>query len=365
MVKMIAGFGEVMLRLCPPGRLRLTQALPGTLQATFGGGEANVCASISMLGGQARFLTALPDTPVARSLAAQLRGIGCDVSHIHYEPTGRMGIYYAELGSNMRGSTVFYDREGSVISSLPPESYDFASMLAGVGHLHLSGITPALTRNAYEVTLALATLALEKGITLSVDLNYRKKLWNWEPGTPKRILAERCMEKITAMSDFIIGNEEDAQVVFGISASETSVEAGKLNVAGYREVAERLALRFPKAKFIAFTLRESISADHNNWGGMLYDCEGHDAHFAPLAPGGNYEPYQIRRIVDRFGGGDSFCAGLLLALNTPELRAPENAIRFAAAASALKHTCPGDFSYITRTEVENLMGGSVSGRVQR
>ncbi|MBO4619541.1 MAG: sugar kinase [Victivallales bacterium] len=365
MDKVIAGFGEVMLRLCPPGRQRFAQALPGTLQATFGGGEANVCASVAMLGGKARFLTALPDNTVARALVAQLRGLGCDVSRIHYTEEGRMGVYYAELGSNMRGSSVLYDREGSVVASLPLEAYDFGSMLEGVGHLHLTGITPALSRNAFEVTHALALKAVEKGITLSVDLNYRKKLWNWEAGTPKRRLAERCMEKIVSVANFIIGNEEDALDVFGIGASGIDVESGKLNADGYQEVAERLAQRFPHAKFIAFTLRESYSADHNNWGGMIYDCQSKATHFAPMDDNGCYVPYQIHSIVDRFGGGDSFCAGLLFALHTPELAAPETAIRFAVAASALKHTCYGDFNYSTRCEVENLMRGFASGRVQR
>ena len=365
MDKVIAGFGEAMLRLSPLGRQRLAQVLPGTLQATFGGGEANVCASIAMLGGNARFLTALPDNAVARALVAQLRGLGCDVSHIRYTAGGRMGVYYTELGSNMRGSSVLYDREGAVLSSLPSEAYDFASMLEGVGHLHLTGITPALSRNAFEATLALARQAVEQAITLSVDLNYRKKLWNWEPGISKQQLTERCMEKIASVADLIIGNEEDARDVFGIAAPGTDVDSGKFHAEGYQEVAERLARRFPKAKFIAITLRESFSADHNNWGGMLYDCQSQTAHFAPMDDNGDYAPYQIHTIVDRFGGGDSFCAGLLFALSIPNLAAPATAIRFAVAASALKHTCQGDFNYSTRDEVENLMCGSVSGRVQR
>ena len=365
MSTLIAGFGEVMLRLCPPERLRYAQALPGMIQATFGGGEANVCASVAMLGGNSRYLTALPDNAIARAFAQQLRGIGSDVSRIHYEPSGRMGVYYAELGSNMRGSSVIYDREGSVIASLPADAYDFASMLEGVTHLHLTGITPSLTRNAFEATRAIAQFAAARGITISIDLNYRKKLWNWEPGTSKKELAGRCMGEIVPLADIIIGNEEDAQDVFGIAADNTSIDAGQLNIAGYQEVARKLSERFPKARFVAITLRESISADHNNWGGMLYDCAARTAHFAPLAADGAYQPYQIRSIVDRFGGGDSFCAGLLFALNTPGLDAPADAIRFAVAASALKHTCHGDYNFSTRAEVENLMRGSASGRVQR
>ena len=361
----IAGFGEVMLRLCPPGKNRFAQALPGRLQATFGGGEANVCASVAMLGGRSRFLTALPDNPVARCCAAQLAGLGCDTGRILFTDGGRMGVYYAEHGSNMRGSSVVYDRAGSVISTLTPEDYDFAAMLEGATHLHLSGITPSLTKAAFESTLAIARQAEAMGLTVSVDLNYRKKLWNWEPGTAKNALAARCMGEIVPLADVIIGNEEDAADVFGIHAADTAIECGKLNIAGYREVARKLSGRFPQARFVAITLRESVSADHNNWGGMLYDCRSGAACFAPLGADGNYAPYEIRDIVDRFGGGDSFCAGLLFALNTPELSEPATAIRFAVAARALKHTIPGDYNYTGRKEVENLMKGSASGRVQR
>jgi len=365
MSTIIAGFGEIMLRLCPEGKKRFSQVLPGELQATFGGGEANVCASIAMLGGNSRYLTALPDNPLVRALAAQLRGLGTDVSHIVYTKRGRMGVYFAEHGSNMRGSAVVYDREGSSVSLLEPKDYPFAEMLDGVTHLHLSGITPSLTRAAFESTLAIARYAADHGIRISIDLNYRKKLWNWEPGTSKQELAGRCMGQIVPLADIIIGNEEDASDVFGIRAKDTSVESGKLNIKGYQEVAAALSAKFPKAKFVAITLRESISADHNNWGGMLYDCTTGKAHFAPLNADGNYAPYEIRNIVDRFGGGDSFCAGLLFSLYSEEYSDPAVAIRFAVAASALKHTVSGDYNLTARAEVENLMKGSASGRVQR
>jgi 2-dehydro-3-deoxygluconokinase len=361
----IAGFGEVMLRLSPAGKKRFVQALPGELDALFGGGEANVCASIAMLGGRSRYLTALPDNPVARCCAGQLAGIGVDVSCIRYTKGGRMGIYYAEHGSNMRGSNVVYDREYSVISMLGAADYDFDAMLNGVTHLHLSGITPSLTRNAFEATLAIAEKAAAKNISISVDLNYRKKLWNWEEGTAKNELARKCMLQIVANADLIIGNEEDASDVFGIEAENTAIDAGKLNISGYKDVAGKLSALFPKAKHIAITLRESFSADHNNWGGMLYDCAAEKAFFAPLAVDGSYSPYEIRNIVDRFGGGDSFCAGLIFALNSEKYSAPADAIRFAVAASALKHTVHGDYNFTSLAEVENLMKGSASGRVQR
>ncbi len=361
----LAGFGEAMLRLSPVEKKRFIQVLPGQLEATFGGSEANVCASVAILGSSSRYLSALPNNLIARRFTSELSGLGCDTSRICFRDTGRMGIYYVEHGSNMRNSNVVYDREFSTIALSAPSEYDFETMLDGVTHLHLSGITPALSRNAFETTLALAEFAADRSISISVDLNYRKKLWNWEPGVERHELARRCMPALVSLADVIIGNEEDVEDVFSIKAGQTSVEIGKLDIAGYREVAIRLSERFSRAKFVAITLRESISADHNNWGGMLYDRKSGTAHFAPLNDDGNYAPYEILNIVDRFGGGDAFCAGLLFALNRPEFSAPEVAIRFAVAAGALKHTIHGDYNFSSTAEVESLMNGSISGRVHR
>ncbi len=362
--KIIAGFGEVMLRLAPAGKLRFSQVLPGELAATFGGGEANVCASIAMMGGKSRYLTALPDNVLARSFAAQQRGFGTDVEKIRYANCGRMGIYFAEQGAAQRGSNVVYDREYSTISMLGPEDYDFDSMLQGVYHLHVTGITPALSEKAFLSTLAIVKKAAETGIRISCDLNFRKKLWKWG-GVPAKELACRCMKEIVAYADVIIGNEADAQDVFGIASEGSSVEDGKINIKGYGEVARKLCAAFPKASYVAITLRESISADHNNWGGMLYDKANDAEHFAPLAADGTYQPYEIRDIVDRIGGGDSFSAGLIFALTGDEFCKPADAIRYAVAASCLKHSIHGDYNYASRDEILSLMKGNASGRVQR
>ncbi len=365
MEKYIAAFGEVMLRLAPAGKTRLAQSLPGTLVATYGGGEANVCASLAILGAKSRYLTAMPQNPVSNAFAVQLRGLGVDVDKIRYTPCGRMGIYYAEHGAAQRGSNVVYDREHSVISESAPEDYDFSAMLENVSHLHISGITPALSEKAFKSTLAIAELASKLNIRISCDLNFRKKLWNWDNSCSAKELAAKCMEKIVSHADIIIGNEEDAADVFGIHAPDTSIESGKLNIAGYEEVARKLGERFPKSSFVAITLRESCSADHNNWGGMLYEKASGKAFFAPLDSSGSYAPYEIRNIVDRFGGGDSFCAGLIFALSGSEFSNPGDAIRFAAAASCLKHSIPGDYNYTAKEEVIALMKGNASGRVKR
>ncbi len=360
----IAGFGEVMLRLCPPGRHRLLQALPGTLDATFGGSEVNVCASLAMLGANCRFLTALPDHTAARAVTLQLKGLGCDVSHILYSNGGRMGVYYVEHGSDMRSSTVIYDRDHSVISELGPDAYDFTAMLEGVSHLHLSDITCALTEKAFQTTLALARFAAVKGITISLDINNRKKLWNWNPKTTRQALARECLEQLAPLADMIIGNREDTSAIFGFKAP-TAIGHGRIDFGAYEKSAKILSERFPKARYIAFTLRETISADRNNWGGMLYDSDSKLAHFAPLDSKGEYAPYELRDIVDRFGGGDAFSAGLLFALHSRTYAEPAIAVRFAAAASVLKHTIPGDYNYTTRAEVEELMQGFGAGRIQR
>jgi len=363
-MNLIAAFGEVMLRLGPQGKRRLAQSLPGTLEATFGGSEANVCASLALLGTPCRFLTALPDNPPARAFAAQLRGLGCDLSRVLCTDSGRMGVYYVEHGSNMRGAGVWYDRENSVISTLGPESYDMETMLENVTHLHFSDITCALTEKAFRTVIAFAQTAKRKGIRISLDINNRKKLWNWKPGTEKRTLAKECLEELTPCADWIIGNREDISGLFGFEAPP-ALHEGKIDFEAYGKSAAAVAAKFPRARYIAFTLRETISADSNLWGGMLYDCKGKRAFFAPVDKEGNYAPYAIRDIVDRFGGGDAFTAGLIHALYSEKFSAPETAVRFAAAAGALKHSVFSDYNYISVAEVETLMTGDGSGRIRR
>ncbi|MHB9131527.1 MAG: PfkB family carbohydrate kinase [Armatimonadota bacterium] len=360
----IVTFGEIMGRIAPSGFLRFTQALPGSMEFTFGGGEANVAVSLALFGADASFVTALPKNAVGDACLMTLRGLGVNTSKI-VRGGPRLGLYYLEAGANQRASNVIYDRDNSSIMTTPAGNYDWASIFAGVGWFHVTGITPALSANTAEATLAAAKAAKAAGATVSCDLNFRKKLWTWRPGTKSRDLAEEIMCGVLPYVDVVIANEEDAEKVLGIQAAGTDVDSGQLNVEAYQDVAAQIVRQFPNVSKVAITLRESISATHNNWGGMLYDAETKLAYFAPLNADGEYTPYEIRDIVDRVGGGDSFGAGLIFALTTEGLNDPASAIRYAVAASCLKHSILGDFNYATRAEVEGLMAGQASGRVNR
>ncbi|MSR56767.1 MAG: sugar kinase, partial [Planctomycetaceae bacterium] len=235
----------------------------------------------------------------------------------------------------------------------------------GATWFHITGITPALSATSADAALAAVRAAKQRGMTVSCDLNFRKKLWRWKRGTPPVELARATMRALVAGVDVLIANEEDAEMCLGIHAHESNVEAGELNLDGYRQVARQIAEQFPNVAQVAITLRESYSASHNNWGALLYDAKSQLARFAPTDGEGKYAPYEIRNIVDRVGAGDSFAGGLIFALNTPELCEPSLAIRYAVAASCLKHSIKGDFNYASRSEIEALMLGGGSGRVQR
>jgi 2-dehydro-3-deoxygluconokinase len=362
---MFLGFGEIMLRIVPDGFERLRQALPGKVNATFGGGEANVCVSLANYGLSARYLTALPDNSITQALLGELRNFGVDTSRVLMRPSGRLGIYFLETGANQRGSNVVYDRDATAIAAAGPDEYDWDAILDGVTWVHVTGITPSLSENAFLSTLELCRRAKAAGATVSCDLNFRKKLWKWRPGTAQADLARECMSQVLNFVDVVVANEEDADKVLGIKAEGTSVESGKINAKAYGSVARRVAEMFPDVSKVAITLRESYSATHNNWGGMLYDAKADKAFFAPLDGEGSYQPYEIRNIVDRVGGGDSFAGGLIYALNSDDFAAPEMAIRFAVAASCLKHSVLGDFNCVSVKEVAALVGGQASGRVSR
>ena len=335
-------FGEIMMRLNPPGYLRFLQT--ETFDATYGGGEANVAVSLVNYGNDAAFVSKVPDHEIGQNAINALRRYGVDTSMM-LRGGPRLGIYFCEKGASQRGSKVVYDRAGSSIALAKRDEFDWDKIFEGADWFHFTGITPALGGEMPEICLDACKKAHEKGITVSCDLNYRGKLWTREK-------AGEVMGKLMPYVDVVIANEEDAKDVFGIAAENTDIEGGKLDREGYISVAKQLTERF-NFKAVAITLRGSISASQNNWSGMLY-VDG-KAHFAK-----NY----LIQMVDRVGGGDSFGGGLIHALR----KWPndyQNAIEFAVAASCLKQATEYDFNLASEKEVLGLAGGSGSGRVQR
>ncbi|KAA5543846.1 sugar kinase [Roseiconus nitratireducens] len=346
----VVTFGEIMARMACPGYKRFQQAMPGTLNVTFAGAEASIAASIAYLGGDAIFVTALPPHPIADACIADLRSLGLDTSQILRTPQGRLGLYFLEQGANQRPSNIIYDRENSSIAITPPDAYDWDAILQDAEWLVLSGITPALSRNAMEVTMRAASEAASRNVRIACDANYRGKLWRWEPSTEPRQLANRVMRQLMPMVQLFIGGHQDAASILG---TEDSL--------GPIELARELTSKYPQIRRVAMTRREDSSASQNRFGGLLYDQNCDQLYEAPE----QHEGYLISHIVDRIGTGDAFAAGLLFALTTPGLETPQTAIRFATAAGCLSHSVEGDFHFGSRAEIESLMNGDATGRVRR
>ncbi|MDR0723548.1 MAG: sugar kinase [Treponema sp.] len=334
-------FGEIMLRLAPEGYYRFVQA--SQFGATYGGGEANVAVSLAQFGLDAALVTKLPAHELGQAAVNKLREFGVDTSAI-VRGGKRIGIYFLEKGASQRPSKVIYDRAGSAIAEADPADFDWDRIFSGASWFHFTGITPALSDPLADICLEALKAARSKQLTVSCDLNYRKNLWSREK-------AGQVMSRLMPLVDLCIANEEDAADVFGIQAKDTSVSSGKINREGYQEVAKTLADRFG-FKQVAITLRESLSANDNNWAAMLY----HDKEYF-------FSKKYALRIVDRVGGGDSFGAGLIYGClqGFP----PQETLAFAVAASALKHSIEGDFNHVSVEEVRKLAGGDGSGRVQR
>lgn len=343
----IITFGEIMLRLKSPAFERLLQS--PSLEATFGGGEANVALSLAYFGLEAAFVTVLPENAIGDACLREIQAYGVDTSEILRGP-GRMGIYFLEAGANQRPSNVVYDRSGSAISKADSGNLDWNRIFSNAKWFHVSGITPALSASAADITLEAVQRAKEAGVIVSCDFNFRKKLWNYGKTAPE------VMREIVKFVDIGIANEEDCQKSLGISLPETSEEAvtsGDLDLESYRRLAESVFEEFPNLKKQAITLRESHSATHNGWSACLHN--GHDFFHS--------QHYDIYTIVDRVGGGDSFAAGLIYGLS--QGMNDSNALEFAAASSCLKHSIPGDFNRVSVSEVQRLAEGNTSGRVRR
>ncbi len=336
-------FGEIMLRLKAPGSERLFQS--PQLEATFGGGEANVAVSLANFGLDAGFISALPDNDIGSAAIRELNSFGVDTSRV-VRSGNRTGIYFLESGANHRASKVVYDRSGSSIAEAKPGDFDWKRIFKNARWFHITGITPALSENAAELSLKSVKAAKSVGLTVSCDLNYRGKLWKYGRSAPE------IMTQLIQSVDVAIANEEDCQKSLGISA-EANVTSGELDVSAYETLSTKVLDTYPNLSVIAITLRESKSANHNGWSACLRDKNGFSVSTR----------YDITNIVDRVGGGDSFAAGLIYGLNTYDDR--QQALEFAVAASCLKHSISGDFNRVTVAEVEKLMGGDASGRVQR
>jgi len=336
-------FGEIMLRLKTPGVERFFQS--PALEATFGGGEANVAVSLANYGCDAAFLSVLPSNALADSCIGELRRFGVDVSRVQRGP-GRMGIYFLEGGANQLPSKVVYDREGSAIAAAKPGDINWDKALEGVSWFHITGITPAISKTAMILSLESVREAKRRDITVSCDLNFRKNLWKYGKAAPE------VMTELAKSVDVAIANEEDVQKCLGLT-TDVTVEDGELDRAKYKALSDQVLAKYPDMKLIAITLRESSSADSNGWAACLNDRESFIES----------RRYQINDIVDRVGGGDSFSAGLIYGLTHYESR--QQALEFAVAASCLKHSIGGDFNRVDVSDVEKLMGGDGSGRVMR
>ena len=339
----IITFGELMLRLSPPGFERLLQS--PMLVATFGGGEANVAVSVANFGLESVYVTALPKNAIGDAAIRALRAEGVRTDHI-VRSGDRIGIYFAETGASQRASTVLYDRANSAISQMAPDAIDWATVMSGAAWLHVTGITPALGERGAASTARAIAAAKAAGARVSADLNYRKKLWT-------EAKAKEVMGPMMRNVDVVIANEEDLQSVLGVHVPGTDVTAGQLNLDGFRKAAEQVTRDFGPPQ-VAITLRESISASDNGWSAVFWDANERTMYES--------QRYNVR-LVDRIGGGDSFAGGLIYGLVTG--RGPQEALRFAVAASALKQTIPGDFSRVSLPEVEALVAGDASGRVRR
>ncbi|NQZ79191.1 MAG: sugar kinase [Ekhidna sp.] len=348
-MKKVVTFGEIMLRLAPQGFLRFSQA--SSFDVVYGGGESNVAVSLANYGVPVDFITRLPENDLGKCAMMEMRKRGVGVDSIAWGGE-RLGIYFLETGSVARGSKVVYDRAHSAMSQIEPGMIDWKEVFKGAGWFHWTGITPAISQSAADACLEAVKVADEMGLTISTDLNYRAKLWKYCDHAKR----EEIMTELTSHCDIVLGNEEDAEMHFGIKPEGITVQTEGHNVKAeaFLSVCQQMMSKFPKAKKVITTLRGSISASHNTWAGVLYDGSK------------MYETrqYQITDIVDRVGGGDSFMGGLIYSLMKYE-GDDQTALDFAVAASCLKHTIKGDANLVTVSEVEKLMGGDASGRVAR
>ncbi len=340
----VVTFGEIMARIAMPGFARFQQAMPGSVNVTFAGAEASIAASLAYLGIDAAFVTALPDHAIADACVADLRGLGVETKHILRMPEGRLGIYFLEHGANQRGGNVIYDRDGSAVAITPASTYDWDAIFTGCEWFVISGITPAISRNASEVALIAVQEAVRRKIKVVCDMNYRTKLWRWEAPLSARELATRTMKMFLPHVTVFVGGISDATAMLGIDFN------GDL-----KTLAKQIVAEFPNLTHAAFTLRDGSTSAAQNFSGALYEAATGTLHTAPA--------YTITPIIDRLGAGDAFTAGLVFSFL--QKTTAQAAISFATAAGCLAHSIEGDYNYSTRAEIEALIQGDAAGRVSR
>lgn len=356
-MSLVVTLGEIMARLATPGFQRFAQAMPGKLDVTFAGAEASIAVAIAQLGGQSAFVSALPRNPLADACLANLRGLGVDTRHVLRTEEGRLGLYFLEHGVNQRPAEVLYDREGSAMAVTPAEAYDWSAIFKGASWLVISGITPAISQRAAEVTRQAVQQAAQLGVKVALDINYRSKLWRWKPGQTPRELAMQTLRPLLPQLHLLIGGAEDVATLLEVANPGNGPE-------DLEALARESCRRLPNLRWLAMTRRESQGAGRQRFGGFLHDSEAGRSHFAPVRDG---KPalHDLDQIVDRLGAGDAFSAALILAMQDAELDQAQRAVAFATAAGCLAHSLEGDYLLANRAEVLALMQGDNGGRVKR
>tara|TARA_B100001013_G_scaffold149548_1_gene88792 strand:- start:294 stop:1373 length:1080 start_codon:yes stop_codon:yes gene_type:complete len=359
-MKKIVTFGEVMIRFSPPGLNKVVQSLPGSIEATYGGAEANAAVQIAMLGGNVDFVSSLPVGSVGDSCVNYLKGLGVNIDSVIRSELGCMGAYYLETGANQRPSVVEYHRAGSTFSLLPKNHYNWESFLADAEWLLISGVTPAISKIASEAVIGAIETAKHIGVKVCFDLNYRMKLWRWDPNYTPIQLASKILAQCIQKSDLVIGNEQVFSSVLGISTKASSEDLTEKST----DLAKEIIKSFPNLSYVALNMREILSATHNRFGLTLYIKEQDVSFLAPSNKSG-YIPYEIGNIVDRVGAGDALAGALLYGMCNLDTFDHQEVTEFAAAAGCLSHSIVGDFSFINRKEIENLLTGNSLGGVVR
>ncbi len=364
-MKNIICLGEIMLRLSPASNFRLTQSLPGKLDATFAGAEANVAVTVAQLGGKASFVSAFPDNQITHSCIANLRSAGVDTSKIILKPDGRFGTFFLENGFGMRGGNVIYDRLNSSFAITPACEYSWDDIFNDASYFHISGITPAISANAAELSKQALMSAKNKGLKTSYDINHRRKLWQWDNSLNADALAKKTHLENLPFVDMVIGNPYDLAMLLKKSPNPENLNPLTADIKDFKDLAKSLAHEHPNLAQIVITLRQTHTASKNSFGALLYSVADDECAISPLEKGGEFSPYNIENILDRVGTGDTFTGALIRSLASDDFTSYQKSLDYATAAAALAHTVCGDYPYLAHAEVLALAKGDSSANLSR